>query len=309
MEKNEPDRRLPTWFRPMPTVLGVLMVAGAVGCDSSSGSADEALTAEEVAARYGYDMSTATVSPVYALVPEYRDPLDGYARDLLARQCLQGVFDYPAVPPGSEPTLIDDERTGQRLFNEEIAQQWGYPQFRLPSSRNVAVGDDVEITSAIDDAMVQDAMVQCGERTGRRLGSPPERVFADIESAGWESVPASAEVQEAIVGWRTCMAPAGVIDLPDEPGEMPPASVVSPPEDAQGNETDTGIIPLSDREREVAVADARCRAEVGYDGAVLRARAEAELAAIGRDIEGFEAGRRAYEEYQKKIDEVITELG
>ncbi|MNW69084.1 hypothetical protein D3C74_480080 [compost metagenome] len=65
---------------------------------------------------------------------------------------------------------------------------------------------------------------------------------------------------------------------------------------------------MSDREREVAVIDARCRAE-GYDEAVFHARVEGELAAIGRDVEGFEATRDDYLEYQKRIDAVINELG
>lgn len=345
MEKNEPDRRLPMWFRrfsapaarvlalPARTsgatqaprsrwagaggrrlrdgstdsrvlIVGVLVVASvAAGCDASSGSAREELAADEVAARYGYDVSTATLSPVYALVPQYRDPMDGYARDLLAEQCLQGVVTYRAVPPGSGATLID-ERTGQLVFDEEIAQQWGYPQFRLPSTSDGAVGDGVEITPAMHDTMVL-----CGQQTDERLGQVPERPFAAIESAGWEAVATAAEVQQAVGAWRTCMAPAGVVDLPAEPNEMPPASIMSLTPDPQGNETDVGEAVLSDREREVAVLDARCRAEVGYDDAVLRARADAELAAIGRDVEGFEAGRRAYEEYGKKIDEVITELG
>jgi len=284
-------------------IASLLAISALSACNSSSGSDGEALTTADVAARYGYNVSTATLSPAFALVPEYKDPNDGYARDLLAEQCLRGVVEYRAVKPGTAPSLID-ERTGQLTFNEEIAAQWGYPQFRLPNSVGSAVPDNVEITPAITDAMRQ-----CGGRTDKRLGAVPARLLSGIEDAGWDAVGSSAEVQQATVAWRTCMAPAGVIDLPNEPNEMPPASVVNPTRDSQGNETDTANIALSDREREVAMSDARCRAEVDYDGVVLRTRAEVELAAIGRDIQGFEAGRRAYQEYEKKIDEVITELG
>lgn len=284
-------------------IVSLLAISTLTACDSSSGSDGEELTAADVAARYGYDVSTATLSPVFALVPEYKDPNDAYARDLLAEECLKGIFEYRAVKPGSEPSLTD-ERTGQPTFNEEIAAQWGYPQFRLPNSLESAGPDDVEITPAVSAKMQQ-----CGEDADKRLGAVPERMLSGIEEAGWDAVRSSAEVQQATAAWRTCMAPAGVIDLPNEPNEMPPASVANPTPDSQENETDTANLALSDREREVAVSDARCRAEVDYDGAVLRARAEAELAAIVRDIQGFEAGRRAYQEYEKKIDGVITELG
>lgn len=264
--------------------------------DSDSTEGD--LTEVEVAARYGYDISTATLSPVFALVPEFRDPDDGYARDLLAAQCLEGVVEYRVVPPGSGLGLFDT-RTGQTSFDEQIAMQWGYPHLRTPSAVESAVPDEVEITPSM-----LAVMTQCGEQTDQRLGTVPERLLAAIETAGWDAVASDPEVQRVIEGWRTCMAPAGIIDLPDGPSDMPPQSVVGL--SAGGADITT---PLSDREREVAVFDARCRAEVGFDRAVLQARAHAELAAIGRDLEGFEASRDTYRDYTKRIDGVIAELG
>lgn len=300
-----PERRAHA-RRAASCLVGLLALGVVVaGCDASS---DTALTADEVAARYGYDVATAVTTPVYALVPQYRSPDDGYARDLLARRCLQGVVDYPAVPPGSAagstPGPVADARTGEVAFTEEVAQQWGYPWLHVQAGSGAEAGS--EVTPAI-----QDAMVACGAQTDDRLGQAPERAVADIEAAGWTAVTAAPDVQQAVAAWRTCMAPAGVVDLPGDPHDMPSASVVSVTanQDAQGAETDAGPVPISDREREVAVLDARCRAQVDYDGAVLRARAGAELTAIGRDVEGFEAARRAYEGYEAKVDAVITELG
>jgi hypothetical protein len=63
------------------------------------------------------------------------------------------------------------------------------------------------------------------------------------------------------------------------------------------------------RERKVATLDAQCRETVGFTRAELRARAEAELEAIGRDIEGFESARQEFKEYDGKITQVIQELG
>lgn len=274
------------------------------GCTSTASTS--ALSAQQVAERYGYDESTATLSPVYALVPQFKDPKDGYARDLLAHQCLTGVVDYRVVVPGTTQTLTD-ERTGQLAFDAEIAAQWGYPQLHEPASVDSAVPDGVTITPEI-----QDAMVACGHKADERLGSAPQRLLNGIEGAGWDAIDGDEGVQKAIAEWRTCMAPAGVVDLPDGPHEMPSESVMtagSVTKDAQGNLQGNPGSVASDREKQVAVLDAQCRDQSGFTKAEFHARVQAELTAIGLDIDGFEASRVAYEAYDKKLDAVITELG
>lgn len=273
----------------------------ATGCGSPSAPASDALTATEVAARYGYDLASATVTPVYALVPEHRDQRDGYARDLLLRQCLDGIAEFQVVPPTPDLDPGFDPRTGQRLFTEEIAAQWGY---QLPPPTIPIVRPDAETYTPA----AEERGLRCGERTKERLGLPPERLLNEMESAGWAAVETSDEVAAAAEEWRACMAPAGISDLPDRPHEMPSPSVV-PPLSAEEQDQPPGSIMPSAREREVAVMDARCREDADVDGAELRARAGAELAAIGRDIDGFESVRRDYQEYNAKIDQVIQELG
>lgn len=291
-----------------PLTVVVLSTALVSGC-GATGSADAALGATDVAARYGYDVATADLTPVYALVPQFRDPNDGYARDLLARTCLQGVTDYPATPPDPGSGLLD-ERTGEALFDEQIAAEWGYSSDR---SRPVADGNgpDGATSDLLSADEVQEAMIACGEDADARLGRPPERALNEIESAGWDALETSTEVAEAATAWRECMAPAGVIDLPEDPRGMPSESVVpqTATYDEQGAQIDSPTVELTDREREVAVLDAQCREQTGYDRAVLRARAEGELAAIGRNLEGFEAARTGYVEYAKGTDAVIAELG
>ncbi|WP_336707050.1 hypothetical protein [Oerskovia sp. USHLN155] len=279
-------------------VTGLLVATTLSGCTAG----DDDVDPRETATRYGYDETSATLSPVYELVPEFKDPRDGYARDLLAQQCLQGVVEYLPLPPGSEPLLFD-ERTGQLRFDEQIAQEWGYPHLRLPTGPDTAVPDDVEITSAMHDAMVA-----CGQEADERLGLVPHDYLTAVEAAGWETVDQDEGVQESIAAWRACMEPAGVVDLPTSPLEMPSPSVTGLTGDAGGG-TPEPQLPLSEREREVAVTDARCRSEAGYDDAILQARAQGELAAIGQDSAGFDATRRAYAEYEKGIDAVIDELG
>jgi hypothetical protein len=273
----------------------------ATGCGSPSAPASDALTATEIAARYGYDLASATLTPVYALVPEHGDPRDMYARNLLLRQCLEGIAEFQVIPPTPDLDPGFDPRTGQRIFTEEIAAQWGY---QLPPPTIPIVRPDAETYTPA----VEERGLRCGERTRERLGLPPERLLNEMESAGWAAVETSDEVTAAAEEWRACMAPGGVSDLPASPHEMPSASVV-PPMSAEEQDQPPGSIVPSAREREVAMMDARCREEADVNGAELRARAEAELTAIGRDIDGFESVRRDYQEYNAKIDQVIQELG
>ena len=128
--------------------------------------------------RYGYDLSGGStgLTPVYALVPGFHDPRDGYARDLLAVRCLQGVVTYvPEKPDESSPYL--DLRTGQPVFEVTIAQAWGYSAQRLNPLPKSAVPTGVDITPAI-----QRAMAACGKKSDKRLGLAPERLPNDIEA-------------------------------------------------------------------------------------------------------------------------------
>lgn len=292
--------------RRTPAVLGaagVLLAGGLLtGCEQSQ--EPQSLSAKEVSARYGYDVEQATMTPVFALVPQFRDPTDGYARELLGAICLEGVVEYRPTPPGETGDPTFDERTFQTRFDEEIAHLYGYPVLRTFALADTAVPDSVPITDEIHAAMVA-----CGEKTNQRLGRPPERVLNVIEATGWMAVEGDATVAKASDRWQQCMAPVGLIDLPDNPSLMPSPSLSSGmPQEGQplSDSTEHGV---SAWEREVAVADARCRVESGYDRALLQARATAELEAIAADIEAFESARIAFVEYQKGVDAVIAEFG
>lgn len=290
--------------------VGLLLASLALaGCEQSSEQnskeTQSGLSAADVADRYGYVDRGDDLTPVFVLVPEFRDLSDGYARDLLARQCLAGVVDYVAVPPDQLQSPLTDVRTGQPKFDEQIAAQYGYGWMHSTGLPTTAVPSSVIITDGM-----RDKMVACGQEADERLGRPPERLFNIIESAGWDAIVGNADVEDAAQAWRVCMEPVGVIDLPADPSEMPTESVFDySTAGASGVFTEMPLTAATQAERDVAVADARCRTESGYTDAVHQARSQGELEAIGADIEGFEAARVAYTEYQKGVDAVIAELG
>lgn len=285
-------------------LVGATTICAAVASLAACGatSEDSSLTADDVATRYGY-RGSESLTPVYALVPQFKDPSDGYARDLLARQCLQGVVEYmPAVPGASDG--FKDERTGQWVLNEPTAQASGYPFLRDRERGTGGVPDGVELT----DTILAD-MQACGAAADERLGSPPARLLNDIEATGWFALDDSPEMAQAIEGWRACMSPLGLVDLPDDPTQMPPPSVIRSVAGVDASEAGYGALPLTDAERDVAVADARCLAQVDYYGIQHQVRAAAELTMIGQNLKEFEAVRQEYQTYQDGVDAVIAELG
>lgn len=285
--------------------IAILVLAGCTD-SGSTGSGTRASDPVEIADRYGYDLRNPSLTPVYALIPEYNDPRDGYARDLLARRCLEGVIEYRPINLG-EGDEFSDERTGQPVFNERVASRWGYSANRLNATFDTAVAENVTITEAMSKAMQQ-----CGQEADDRLGRPPIQLPVAIEGAGWDAILSDDAVDDAAATWRRCMEPAGVVDLPLRPDEGPPRSVLtegSLEETEAGDLTSNQNVPPSAREIEVAAFDARCREESGFTRAALVGRATAELAAIGRNLEEFDAVRDEYRRYATGIDNVIAELG
>lgn len=283
----------------------LLLITVSTGCTAQA-DATSASSPDAVAARYGYVEASTDLTPSLALVPQFRDPRDDYARDLLARACLTGVIEYAAVPPDELSDPTSDLRSGQGIFDEDVALAYGYPWLHAQERTDTAVPDDVVIT---DEVLA--AMTACGEQADARLGQAPNRFLNEVEAAGWTAVASDPDVADAARRWRSCMDPAGLVDLPDDPHAMPPPSVVTtgPQPNPDGVVVGDSSTPVTERERQVAVADARCRAESGFDAAEHHARVQAELRAIGADVEQFEAVRSEYERYEKGIDAVIAELG
>lgn len=277
-------------------IVGVVLAVGACS-DGDQGEADDGLSAEEVAERYGYDVESEELTPVYALVPEFgNSPNDG-AIDVFYADCLKDVADYK-VPPRSEKADLFS-RDHQLMFNEEIAANWGYPALRLPEEEPPGIPSD-DVTQEIETEYAR-----CTEELGEKLSRPDGKFLEEVDSAGWNAEAESTELEDAKAAWRDCMAPLGIVDLPEEPHEMPPSSIRGQP-----NEGDAYVdmdLELTEEERTVAMEDAKCRTEVSLDLTERKARAEGELAAIGKNIEDFEAARVAYERYGEELQALLAE--
>ncbi|HLS03833.1 MAG TPA: hypothetical protein VK030_03645, partial [Actinomycetales bacterium] len=157
-------------------IVGVVLAVGACS-DGDQGEADDGLSAEEVAERYGYDVESEELTPVYALVPEFgNSPNDG-AIDVFYADCLKDVADYK-VPPRSEKADLFS-RDHQLMFNEEIAANWGYPALRLPEEEPPGIPSD-DVTQEIETEYAR-----CTEELGEKLSRPDGKFLEEVDSAGW----------------------------------------------------------------------------------------------------------------------------
>src|SRR5690625_465390 len=246
--------------------VGVIFAVGA--CSNSDDSPEEGLSIEEVAARYNYDVDSAELTPVYELAPAFDPSEYEYASHVFYADCLKDVVDYDIPEAGARSELFTQDN--QLMFNEEIASTWGYPGLRLPRQEAPGISD-ADLTPD-----VQSEFDRCGDEMSKKMDSPSPVAMNDFYGAGWDATEGNSDIKNAEDKWYECMAPVGVVDLPETPGGMPPESFWGEPNE-DGHYADQPV-ELTEKERDIAMADAQCRTEAGYDEAVFRARAEGELA-------------------------------
>lgn len=284
-----------------PVVATAVLAISLTACSGGRPGKSPAVSAAEVASKYGYNETTTDLTPAYALVSEFGDPRDQYARLLLLKECIKDVETYQVLPPVADSsTTVFDPRSGDRRFTLEIAQGWGYQLPPVPATVSSTVLDE-----NLSSSEIVKMEAKCGSKTSARLGPAPVQFLTGIVDAGWDALKADDDATKTAADWRSCMMPVGIVDLPQTPSEMPSPSVATQTGDG-GAQPAT---PPSPRERQVAVADVMCRDSAGYTFAVKTARANGELTAIGKDVEGFEAARKAYEAYGVGIEKVIQTYG
>ena len=183
-----------------------------------------------------------------------------YATDVNVALCMSDSgYHYPVVAydwndPGNKTF------TGySRARSVEEAQAYGY---RLAPEDQVAAR--LEATAYIDaqPAAYHDELDRCFDQMFE------DPLFSDLVADDVPFTEGRSEnpaVKSAMEQWRTCMAPLGIPDLPeDAPGIAPSVAAQLGLDGADGQAlTDLGAITAY--EIEVAVADAQCQASSGYD--------------------------------------------
>ncbi|MGO2746524.1 hypothetical protein [Microbacterium sp.] len=240
----------------------------------------------------------------------YSSRLDNYAEQLLLGQCLN-EHGYEWDVPWQDTDFVSPANFNHvdiRLFNVEIATQWGYQsapsldldsldawhEFTAWANSYDPDADFVPVFEACRDGVRSPKSVENLDNLNYIMGLKIQA--EDVTRADETVVSATKE-------WRTCLVEAEVGEIPMSFEDMPTAQMVERFRTA-GAASSGGISP---EEIAVAAADAECRDSSGLSAARYDAQwnAEAELVEANRDK--LERIRDDADEYNKEVLTTVAE--
>ncbi|CED90020.1 hypothetical protein [Actinomyces succiniciruminis] len=246
--------------------------------------------------------------------------LENYAYDLLVDRCMSeaGIDEYEVMTASSVPFPETSPHGNETLFNVEIAQKYGYRMAPDPAYKISWEKIDLQGGGYYDGKpdSFKDQWHDCQDEVQLELYGPPPTEYLDIDENGVIPIESqlnqffvdtsSSQLQEAAAQWRTCMAPQGIADLPEEPWEVGtldlPESLIT-----RFDYWPTGD-PSAD-EIVVATADAECRESSGWTSLLYEATWDQQAAFVAdhqAEIEGMVAENEAE---AARMRSIITEAG
>ncbi|MFT0762629.1 hypothetical protein VRY54_06160 [Actinomyces sp. F1_1611] len=196
------------------------------------------------------------------------------AEQTISHDCMAADgWNYRVTMDASAPLPETKSASGARLFTPELAAKYGYrsaPDPRHPLENEVAAmgGLYSEEPPEFDEKLNE--CIQAAWDEMQRAGAPEERSETEQALSGGYNVLFSTavtdEVHQAAARWRECMAPLGIVDLPDEPWTADSMSMPPSLMSAWGWTPRFGK-PSADEIR-IAVHDANCRETSGWSEAL-----------------------------------------
>lgn len=241
----------------------------------------------------------------------WRQPLDdfypasvdqNYAASLATSACMRdaGVKNWPVEDPSKylPPTFT---RRVRKMFDQDIAKAYGY---------HAGLGHTVEREVPPPLTPEQEAsLAECQEGAFSRLGltSPILGYVQGLAGAAAEDALHSDAVESAARGWRECMLPLGLPDLPETPlGNMPTETQRVRFGLTDDDTDETKVQPATPQEIREATMDAGCRESSGYTAALYDQEVSSGLAAIKKQPERISEALKATEQFNKKIRAIIA---
>ena len=235
------------------------------------------------------------------------------AKKWLMRECMaEGGWNYRVANDASAPLAETMSASGARLFTPELAAKYGYR--RAPDPRH-PLEDEIEAKGGLNSDQPQgffDRQEVCFDQVREELkqaGAPEERSETEQAVSGGYNVlfrdAITDEVHQAATRWRECMAPLGIVDLPEEPwtaGSMRlPPSLMS----AWGWTSSFGK-PSADEIR-IAVHDANCRETSGWSEALYESQWDLAEKFVEDNKPALGALLQQHNEYIKKYQQIIAD--
>lgn len=234
-------------------------------------------------------------------------PLDGYsptisrkpdyAMALLEQPCMERRgFKRPV--PWQDTTKLDAPL--RSVFTTDVAAHAGYHT----SGVSLPPHDDAwtSFANATLSPSAQAALDSCIAEAYKELPlpGPSENLAFGLASAAYDRAMTSNTVKSAGQRWKSCMRPYGVIDLPDDPVEMPSPSL------AKKFDLGGSASPSAE-ELKIAVADVGCRESSGWAKASYDAEWNAQVAILEKNQNQLEAAKRDIDDYERRVMKAITE--
>jgi len=209
--------------------------------------------------------------------------LQVYASDILVDQCMSnaGFDDFEVLTISSAPFPETQPHGNATLFNVEIAQKYGYRMAPDPGYKPSRENIDLHGGGYYDNKpeAFKNQLYTCQDEVQLELSGPRPTAEVPVDEGG--NIPiesqlnrftvdtSSPQLQEAAAQWRTCMAPQGIADLPQEPWATEIRREMPESLQTRLNFQLTGQ-PSAD-EIAVATADAQCRESSGWTSLLYEA--------------------------------------
>ncbi|GIG20838.1 hypothetical protein Cch01nite_15620 [Cellulomonas chitinilytica] len=240
----------------------------------------------------------------FVLAPE--SPKQSTARWALVRTCMvdKGHTDYPAPPYSSDVDSQTRNSSSRILFDGPRAARWGY------RDEPIVDPDVLQAAHAQLDAIADAAPADfesCDDSAADAMGPPPQSTL-DVAAVGVGAYAAAKQdpaVLAAVDTWKKCMAPQGVVDLPDDPYAMPSDSLRT----RFGWSSDARPSQAGADEIAVATADAACRESSGFTQVRYDAEWDRQLAQVEDNLAALERAKEAWDDYEARLDGLIAANG
>lgn len=272
--------------------------------------------------------STAWAMPLDAFVAPASSKT-AYAEDLVAEPCLRKAgIDDPAPWATAAGLQADDDADDTaaranpspalattRPLTAALAETRGYHGPSTAGANQEGMrkwGYDPDRRAAFT-ALPEGVAGRCWNAARTVLGTTPrgtEQAASELAQRLTYLAALDArqddQVRAAAAGWRTCMAPSGVTDLPEGPEGMPTLSM-------HVGARDDGQVVLSSDDpgrSEVAVAerDAACQESSGYRSALYAAEWDRLLHVTATDAAVLRKGSTRWPQVDTRVDRTIARL-
>lgn len=287
------------------TVSAVLAVA-LTGCSGSGGSraaaADVQLPAKNVA---------QWVMPLdQYMETDAETSADEYAEDLLIEPCLEKAgYSYP-VPwmDLDAPLPVTRNTVDDRLFTVQLAQEYGYHRApNLDPSRAAWLAFDAMPPFGDSEMKVFDSCLKQVRKTQLpELAQSAQNLANGLANQADQKAQQNGTVKSDARKWKTCMRPAGVPDLPDDPMNEMPTSALGKQFGLDDIVADPNTLKAGADEIRIATLDAQCREKTGYTQAYYDAEWDAQVQLLDKNADALKRAAAAIAKHDTLAKQVIA---